>query len=218
MFSRFSGHSAGLLALKSRRKPCVLSRFSRFSLPFEFRRFLVRFFEKVAKTTRFTASFGPRGRGSASVFSPFLHARFVKKCSKPRAFARYSRFLGLATDFWFCCVRFNSLLFDFRKPLQNPRVFARIFTRGREPCGCFRIFFGCFRDFFQPPRGFSRPKSRRKPCVLSRFSRFRFSSNLKVFSFAFSKKLRKPCVLQRFSGREAAVPRPFFRRFCTLAL
>ena len=76
---------------------------------------------------RFTASFGPRGRGSASVFSPLLHARFVNKCSKPRAFARYSRFLGLATDFWFCCVRFNSLLFDFCKTLQKPHVFARFF-------------------------------------------------------------------------------------------
>ena len=127
MFSRFSGASAGLSRPKSRRKPCVLSRFSRFSLPFEFRRFLVRFLEKVAKTTRFAASFGPRGRGPASVFSPFLHARFVKKCSKPRVFARFSRFLGLATDLWFCCVRFTSVLFDFCKTLQKPIVFARFF-------------------------------------------------------------------------------------------
>ena len=127
-FRDFRDIPRGFSRLKSRRKPCVLSRFSRFSLPFEFGRFLVRFFEQVAKTTRFTASFGPRGRGSASVFSPFLHARFVKKCSKPRAFARYSRFLGLATDFWFCCVRFNSLLFDVCKNIAKTMRFrARFF-------------------------------------------------------------------------------------------
>ena len=159
----------GFSRLKSRRKPCVLSRFSRFSLPFEFRRFLVRFFEEVAKTTRFTASFGPRGRGSASVFSPFLHARFVKKCSKPRVFARYSRFLGLATDLWFCCVRFNSLLFDFCKPSQNPRVFARFFTRGREPCG----YFGCGSASVFPLFLHARSlKKCSKQCVFTRFSRF----------------------------------------------
>ena len=155
-FRDFFRPPRGFSRLKSRRKPRVLSCFSRFSLPFEFGRFLVRFFEKVAKTIRFTAFFGPRGRGSASVFSSFLHARLVKKCSKPRAFARYSRFLGLATDFWFCCVRFNSLLFDFCKTLQNPRVFARFFARGREPCGCFRAPKPQFLVFPEPTCGSKR--------------------------------------------------------------
>ena len=181
-FRDFRGPPRGFSRLKSRRKPCVLSRFSRFSLPFEFRRFLVRFFEQVAKTTRFTASFGPRGRGSASVFSPFFHARFVKKCSKPRAFARYSRFLGLATDFWFCCVRFNSLLFDFCKTLQNLRVVARFFARGREPCGCSRVPQFKVSAFPAPTCGSKRLsgacgerpclKTYREPRVFARFFAF----------------------------------------------
>ena len=120
MFSRFFSASAGLLAFEKSSKTTRLSRFSRFSLPFEFRRFLVRFFEKVAKTTRFTASFGPRGRGSASVFSPFLHARFVKKCSKPRVFSR-----SLCKKV-FKTTRFRAL-FAFPRPRHGLLVLLRPF-------------------------------------------------------------------------------------------
>ena len=119
-FRDFRGIPRGFSRLKSRRKPCVLSRFSRFSLPFEFGRFLVRFFEQVAKTTRFTASFGPRGRGSASVFSPFLHARFVNKCSKPRVFSR-----SLCKKV-FKTTRFRAL-FAFPRPRHGLLVLLRPF-------------------------------------------------------------------------------------------
>ena len=81
---------------------------------------------RAFKTTRFTAFFGPRGRGSASVFSSFLHARSLNKCSKPCVFARFSRFLGLATDLWFFAsvlTRFYSL---FAKHCKN-NAFSRLF-------------------------------------------------------------------------------------------
>ena len=79
----------------------------------------------------------------------------------------------------------------------------------------FTTFFAIFFAF----RGASRARKVVENHTFYHVSRaFRFPSNLKVFSFAFSKQLRKPRVLPRFSVRKSAVPRPFFRCFCTLAL
>ena len=77
------------------------------------------------------------------------------------------RFLGLATDLSYCCVRFNSILFDFCKTLQKPRVFARFFACGREPCGCFRAPKPQVLAFPEPTCGSKRLSGacRGRPCL-----------------------------------------------------
>ena len=131
--------------------------FLAFSLLFEFESFLVRIFEKVAKTMRFTAFFGPRGRGSASVFSSFLHARSLNKCSKPRVFARFSRFLGLATDLWFFAsvlTRFYSLFAKHGKNHAFPRLFLNVDANLVGVSGLPSLIFGFSRANLQVQTAF----------------------------------------------------------------
>ena len=111
--------------------------------------------------------------------------------------------------------RFDVIYISIQIFASGSRAFAPLFGAlvSKTPCftDVFAIFFGL--------RGASRARKVVENHAFYRVSRaFRFPSNFDVFSFAFSKKLRKPHVLPRLSGREAAVPRPFFRRFCTLAL
>ena len=106
---------------------------------------------------RFTAFFGPRGRGSASVFSSFLHARSLNKCSKPCVFARFSRFLGLATDLWFFAsvlTRFYSLFAKHCKNHPFLRLFLKVDTNLVGVSGLPNLKFWLFPRRLAGPNGF----------------------------------------------------------------
>ena len=113
--------------LRTRSKPRVFMRFSRFSDLVEFGSFLVVFSKKKhAKTIRFHTFLMPRGRASAPAFSSFSCARCSKTCRKLHVFMRFSRFSGRVAHTSFFEFALGRFLMVFLKRCEN-HAFSRVF-------------------------------------------------------------------------------------------